>query len=209
MRVLTVLLLASYCSFPLFSQDKADVQDTQVSLAANSDSTAGGQSGSSPQDPNAAGQQPSPTHPAATTYSNGYEVRLKIHKYSSWATIPLFATEFALGQSLYNNPETGSKRTAHGIVGAGIVGLFGVNTVTGVWNLWEGRHDTEGRKMRIVHSILMLAADGGFLAAEATAPHMHNGIITNPSDKSLHRDVAVASIGVSTVGYLLMLIKGR
>jgi hypothetical protein len=194
MRVLTVMLLAAYCSLPLLAQDTAESQDTQTPTAQN------------PQD---AGQQPGPTHPGATTYSNGYEVRLKIHKYSSWATLPLFGTEFALGQSLYNKPETGAKRTAHGIVGTGIVGLFGLNTFTGVWNLWEGRHDTDGRTTRIIHSVLMLASDGGILAATATGPHMRNGIITNPSDKSLHRDIAVASIGVGTVGYLLMLLKGR
>src|SRR5581483_6770288 len=122
------------------------------------------------------GQTPQPSaHPVATTYSNVYDVRLKIHKYASWATVPLFATELALGQSLYNNPETGAKRTAHGIVGTGIIGLFGVNSVTGVWNLWEGRHDTDGRKMRILHSVLMLAADGGFVATAATGPHMRHG----------------------------------
>jgi hypothetical protein len=199
MRVLTVMLLATYCSLPLFAQDTADPPDNQTPTAQN------------PSDPaqQSPAQQPGPTHPTATTYSNGYEVRLKIHKYASWATLPLFGTEFALGQSLYNNPERGAKRTAHGIVGTGIVGLFALNTVTGVWNLWEGRHDTEGRPMRIIHSVLMLASDGGFLATTATGPHMRNGIITNPSDKSLHRDIAVASIGVGTVGYLLMLLKGR
>ena len=192
--MLRVILLAAYCSLPLLAQDTADSQDTQVSPAQN---------------PQNQGQQTGPTHPAATTYSNGYEVRLKIHKYASWATIPLFATEFGLGQSLYNHPETGAKRTAHGIVGTGIVGLFGLNTFTGAWNLWEGRHDPDGRPMRILHSVLMFAADGGFLAATATGPHVHNGIITNPSDKSLHRDIAVASIGAGTVSYLLMLLKGR
>ena len=95
------------------------------------------------------------------------------------------------------------------IVGTGIVGLFGLNTFTGGWNLWEGRHDTDGRPIRIVHSALMLAATGGFLATTATGPHVRNGIITNPSDKSLHRYIAVASISVGTVGYLLMLLKGR
>lgn len=197
MRILTLILLICYCSLPLLAQDTADSQNTQAPPSQN------------PQDP---GQQPGgagPTHPTATTYSNGYEVRLKIHKYSSWATIPLFATEFGLGQSLYNHPETGAKKAAHGIVGTGIVGLFGLNTFTGVWNLWEGRHDTDGRPLRIVHSVLMIAADGGFLAATATGPHVRNGIITNPSDKSLHRDIAIASIGVGTVSYLLMLLRGR
>src|ERR1019366_1367116 len=76
-----------------------------------------------------------PVHAAAVEHSDAYLTRKKIHKYASFATLPLFATEFALGQSLYNTPANlGSKRVAHGIVGAGIVGLFAVNTVTGAWN---------------------------------------------------------------------------
>ena len=165
-------------------------------------------SATSPQDPNGTAQQPA-SHPVATTYSNGYELRLKIHKYASVATLPLFGTELALGQSLYNTPDTGAKKTAHAVVGAGIVGLFGVNTVTGVWNLWEGRHDTDGRKLKVLHSVLMLAADGGFVATEATAPSLHRGETVLTGNKSLHRDLAVASIGVGTVSYVLMLFKGR
>lgn len=198
MRSFTFVLLFCWCSLSLFGQDKGDLQDTQT--------PDGGSAAQPAQDP---AQQAPQTHPAATTYSNGYEVRLKIHKYASWATIPLFATELALGQSLYNNPETGAKKTAHGLVGTGIVGVFGLNTFTGVWNLWEGRHDTDGRKTKIIHSILMLAADGGFLATTATGPHVRNGVITNPSDKSLHRDIAIGSISVGTVGYVLMLFKGK
>jgi hypothetical protein len=212
MRVLTVLLLAGYCSLPLLAQEQAALLDATTPTGTSSGSTMADLGASAPQDPNggnSGGQQPAPTHPSATTYSHGYEVRLKIHKYASWATLPLFGTQLALGQSLYDHPETGAKKTAHGIVGAGIVGLFGVNTVTGVWNLWEGRHDTDGRRMRIIHSVLMLASDGGFVAATATGPDIHNGIIRNPSDRSLHRNIAVASIGVGTVGYLLMLLKGR
>ena len=35
-----------------------------------------------------------------------------------------------------------AKRGVHAAIGAGIVGLFGVNTVTGAWNLFgEGRKD--------------------------------------------------------------------
>src|SRR5262249_27352884 len=156
-----------------------------------------------------AGQQQPPAHPAATTYSNAYEVRLKIHKYASFATLPLFATELALGQSLYNNPETGAKKTAHVIVGTGIVGLFGVNAVTGVWNLWEGRNDPDGRRLRVIHSVLMLAASGGFVATTATGPGFHRGSTELSGNPSLHRDLAIASISVGTVGYVLMLFKGK
>ncbi|HEY2384197.1 MAG TPA: hypothetical protein VGK48_23740 [Terriglobia bacterium] len=205
MRLFTLTLLVFCSSFSALAQDGADLQNGPALPVAEAASNSSGDTGQAP----APAQQPGAAHPTATTYSNGYEVRLKIHKYASWATLPLFGTELGLGQSLYNNPETGAKKTAHVVVGAGIVGLFGVNTLTGGWNLWEGRHDTDGRKLRVIHSILMLAADGGFLATEATGPHMKNGIITNPSDKSLHRDIAVASIGVGTVGYLIMLFKGR
>jgi hypothetical protein len=211
MRLFTMLLVAACCSLPLFAQDRIDLRDVPE-LAVTSETTAQAGAGEAAQNPQSAGQQPgppTPTHPAATTYSNGYELRLKIHKYASWATLPLFATEIGLGQSLFNNPETGAKKTAHGIVGTGIVGLFGLNTFTGVWNLWEGRHDPDGRRIRIVHSVLMLAAEGGFLATTATGPHVRNGIITNPSDKSLHRNLALASIGTGTAGYLLMLFKGK
>src|SRR5262249_14190750 len=147
------------------------------------------------------------THPVATTYSSGYEVRLKIHKYASYATLPLFATEFALGQSLYNNPDTGSRKGLHAALGTGIVGLFGVNAVTGVWNLWESRHAENGRKLRIAHSVLMLASTGGFVAASATGPNSRRPSFD--SDKVTHRNIAVASIGVGTAGYLLMLFKGK
>ena len=58
--------------------------------------------------------EPQPLHAAAVEHSDAYERRKKIHKYASFATLPLFATEVALGQSLYNTPANlGSKRTAH------------------------------------------------------------------------------------------------
>jgi hypothetical protein len=70
--------------------------------------------------------------------------------------LPRFAVELALGQSLYNNtpgPTAGGNRTAHAFVGAGIVGLFGLNTVTGAWNLFgEGWSDTQGRTRRLRNS---------------------------------------------------------
>ena len=48
-------------------------------------------------------------HPVATTYSDAYQTRLKIHKYASYVTLPLFAAEVALGESLYKNPtQTGA-----------------------------------------------------------------------------------------------------
>ena len=48
-----------------------------------------------------------PVHPAAIQFSDAYETRAKIHKYASYATLPLFAGEIALGQSLFNSSTTG------------------------------------------------------------------------------------------------------
>src|SRR5690349_12141946 len=150
-------------------------------------------------------------HPTATVYSPGYETRLKIHKIASYATIPLFATELWLGQSLYNDPlGEQSKRGAHIAVGTGIIGLFGVNTVTGLWNLRESRNDPEGKKLRILHSVLMMIADGGFVATAATGPHgARRGFPAFPVNAGTHRALAFSSIGVGTAGYAIMLFGGR
>jgi len=114
-------------------------------------------------------QDAQPVHAAAVEHSEAYQTRAKIHKYASFATLPLFAAELALGQSLFNTPGTeGGKKSAHAFIGAGIVGLFAVNTVTGAWNMFgEGRDDKEGRTLRLVHGLLMMAADVGFLATTA------------------------------------------
>src|SRR6476646_10651086 len=116
--------------------------------------------------------QPSPVPqaaPATTPYTHAYEVRKDIHKYASYATLPLFATEFALGESLPNEPggNSGSRRGLHAAVGTGLVGLFFVNTFTGGWNLWQSRHEKDHRTPRMIHGFLMIAANAGFVATAA------------------------------------------
>jgi hypothetical protein len=85
--------------------------------------------------------------------------------------------------------------------------------VTGVWNLWEARKDPNGRKRRVLHGILMLAADAGFAATAAVAPgddEEERGARYSFADaRSRHRTVALTSIGIGTVGYLVMLIGNR
>jgi hypothetical protein len=151
-------------------------------------------------------QQTAP-RPVAIEYSDGHLMRAKIHKYTSLATLPLLATEFYLGQSLYNDPNSLSsgKRGVHGAVGAGLIGVFGVNSVTGAWNLLESRQ-APGHTKRLVHGLLMLASEGGFVASAVTAPGGgRNGLVTFDADKSTHRTIAITSIGLATAGYLMML----
>jgi hypothetical protein len=151
---------------------------------------------------------PQDQRPVAIEYSDAHETRAKIHKYASWATLPLMGAEFALGEKLYNdtNSETDSLRGVHGAVGAGLIGLFGVNSVTGLWNLLES-NQAPGHTKRLVHGIMMLAAEGGLVASAASAPgHSRNSLGTIDTNKATHRDIAFVSIGVGTAGYLLMLL---
>lgn len=148
-------------------------------------------------------------HPMALQYPPGYYTRLKIHKVASFATLPLFAAEVALGNSLYNNPqERGGKKAAHGIIGASIVGLFGVNTLTGVWNLWDSRHDPSSHGLILAHSVLMLIADAGFVATSMSGPKTRGPEAVNFHSQAIrHRNLAYFSIGIATIGYGLMLFR--
>jgi hypothetical protein len=161
----------------------------------------------------AAQAAPPPTpRPLAFEYSEGYRVRRKIHKYASFATLPLFVAQFAVGEKLYDqgpNADDGLRST-HTALGVGIGALFTVNTVTGVWNWSEGRKDPSHGKRRTLHGILMLVADAGFVATGLLAPESEEdeGGVTQPPDnsgRSTHRTVAFTSMGIATVSYLIML----
>lgn len=143
--------------------------------------------------------------PRAVAYSDAYGTRLTIHRYASYATLPVFVAEYVLGNKLIQaqnraEPVPQGTKTAHTAVAVGLGGLFALNTVTGAWNWWDARHDANGRPRRTVHSVLMLAADAGFAAAGAlagNAQHNHSGART-------HRNVALASMGVAIGGGAMM-----
>lgn len=146
--------------------------------------------------------------PRAVEYSDFYYTRLEIHRIASYATIPLFVGEYILGTKLYNNPP-GPKSTQewHRAVALGVAGLFGVNTVTGAWNLWESRKDPAGRTRRWIHAALMFAADAGFVATGVTAPSPRRILFSGSTvNKSTHRTIAIASMSTALASYLMMLI---
>jgi hypothetical protein len=145
----------------------------------------------------------------AVEHSDWYYRRLTIHKAASWATIPVFAAEYYLGDKLYRDKGTSSTKSQHSAVAGGLGVLFGVNTITGVWNLWDSRHESQGRARRITHSVLMLASDAGFVATAAMAPEgddRNDFGESTANDRSRHRAVAVGSMGVATVSYLMMFL---
>ena len=141
--------------------------------------------------------------PQAFTYSDGYNMRRKIHMAASWATIPLFVGQYIAGQKLYDGEGGESAKSWHGALAGGVAALFAVNTVTGVWNLWEARGDPNGKTRRLVHGLLMLGADAGFVATGMMAPDDDEG---GGSDRSTHRTVAITSMGVAAGSYLYMLL---
>jgi hypothetical protein len=146
--------------------------------------------------------------PRAVEYSDFYYARLTIHQIASYATVPLFVAEYILGTKLYNNPP-GSRSTqdAHRLVALGVAGLFGVNTVTGAWNLWDSRHDPAGRTRRYIHAALMFAADAGFVATGVTAPSPRRILLSGTTvNKSTHRTIAIASMGTALASYVMMLL---
>jgi hypothetical protein len=140
-------------------------------------------------------------------YSDAYRTRLRIHKDASFAMLPLFAAEAVVGEKLFHNPNAGGLRTLHGVLNVGILGLFGLDTVTGLWNLKEGWQDPQGRVRRLIHSLLMLTADVGFVWTDRLAPSRRAIAAGNTSGAVTHRDVAAASISVATIGYLIMIFR--
>jgi hypothetical protein len=65
--------------------------------------------------------------------------------------------------------------------------------------------------LRLVHGLLMMAADVGFVATTMSGPNSRSvrHSLTYETDKVTHRNLAVASISIGTTGYLLMLFGNR
>ena len=131
----------------------------------------------------------------AVQVSEWYNTRLKIHKYASYATLPLFVVEYIAGDKLMNDRVAAPQwaRDYHAPIAGAIGTLFGINTLTGGLNWWETRSQTEGRAWRTTHSALMLLADAGFVATGMLAGDV--GEIQNNGDRrKTHRAVAVGSM---------------
>lgn len=148
----------------------------------------------------------------AIEYSDGYAVRLKIHRLASYAELPLFVGEYFLGEKLLRDQRNGlnqggedggsrsSARGAHSAVAAGLGVLFTVNTITGGLNLYESRKDPSGRTRKWLHTITMLAADAGFLWTAAAA----EGARESDAGARTHRTRAIASMSLATASTVMM-----
>jgi hypothetical protein len=140
----------------------------------------------------------------AVEYSDFYHTRLKIHQVLSWTMLPLFALQYASGNQIleYGNAAPDWAKNVHGPTAGLLAGVFAVNTVTGVWNLWDSRREPAGRTRRYIHSALMFIADAGFVYTGTLADEAEG----NAEVREQHRNVALASMGVATASWLMMLL---
>ena len=147
----------------------------------------------------------------AVEMSDAAVLRLRIHRYASYTTIPLFVVQAVAGNQLYQADKGGTERpgwakSTHSVGAAGLGALFTVNTITGVWALWDQRANQEGRTRRWVHSLLMLGADAGFAW---TGIKLADDAKNSPDSRDQHRKVAYISMGAALTSYGIMFFGNR
>ncbi|HEY4321524.1 MAG TPA: hypothetical protein VGM77_10140 [Gemmatimonadales bacterium] len=151
--------------------------------------------------------------PRVAELSDAYYARLHIHLIASYAALPIMGAEYFLGEKLLSEERqgihpSGSLVGAHVGTAVALSALFGLNTITGVMNLYEARHQSQGRARRTIHSILMLLADGGFAYTASLgggAKLRRSGITsTTLTGADNHKRAAIASFSVATAATLMM-----
>lgn len=143
------------------------------------------------------------TRPQIVDVSEWYARRFALHRALSYAIFPLFAIQWDAGLRLYKHPIDAPSWVlpTHRATAAAIGGVFLVNSVTGVWNLWDSRHVPEHRTLRLVHGLSMLTADAGFTYAGA---FLSRPARSNLQKRRLHREIAISSMSLSLLSGVAM-----
>jgi hypothetical protein len=143
--------------------------------------------------------------PPAVQLSDAYYTRLRIHRLMSYAMVPLFIGSYLSGDQLLEkgrDAPTWARRT-HPAFATGSAVVFGVNQVTGWWNLIEGWKEKEGRTSRVLHSVAMTIATAGFVYAGSIGEEARD----NGDTRNRHRAVALGSMGISAASWLFQLFR--
>jgi hypothetical protein len=146
--------------------------------------------------------------PRAIEISDWYGRRLTIHRTLSYTVIPIFAAQWVAGERIYKhgNEAPDWAKTTHRAGATALAGIFTVNTVTGLWNLWDSRSTPNGRALRYFHAISMLAADAGFTYAGAK---LSKEAETDFNKRREHRTIALTSMGITIVSALAMKLYNK
>jgi hypothetical protein len=141
----------------------------------------------------------------AVELSDWYARRLALHRALTYSVVPLFVFQSIAGNQVWQAAGSAPTwaKTGHRAGATALAGVFGVNTVTGVWNLWEARSIEEGRTRRYAHTLLMLASDAGFTYAGSRLAKQAE---TSLDKRREHRKVAYVSMGLSLAGIASMLV---
>ncbi len=136
-------------------------------------------------------------------YSDAYTSRLNWHRWLSYPIVPLFAAQWYLGNRLIQNQQDAAwVRNGHRAVATATAGIYTVNTVTGLMNLWEGRNDPSGRVKKWVHALSFAVADAGFVYGAYLAKDAQ---LYGQTYRDRHRTVELTSMGISVASWAMML----
>ena len=139
----------------------------------------------------------------AVEVSDWYNRRLTIHRWLAYTSLPVFGFQYAAGKQIWDKGRAAPSwaRNGHRAGATTIATIFTVNTVTGVWNLWDSRHTPEGRALRYMHALSMLTADAGFSYAGAVLSERAERDV---NARKQHRTVNLACIGLTVTSGVLM-----
>jgi hypothetical protein len=146
-----------------------------------------------------------PRRRRAIEIGDWYERRLRIHRYGSYTIYPLFALQAIAGNQIFKGSKDAPEwaKTGHRVGATGLAAVFTVNTVTGLWNLWESRSASQGRTRRTAHALLMLASDAGFTYAGARLSEQAE---TSLDKRKEHRAWAYGSMATALTGVAVITI---
>ena len=141
--------------------------------------------------------------PKVIELSDWYYRRLTIHRWVAYGTLPVFAAQWAAGQRLYDDSRAAPTwaKTTHRVGATLLAGGFTVNTVTGLWNLWDSRSVEQGRALRAVHALSILVADGMFTYAGAK---LSDEAEQSSAKRREHRTIALSAMALTTVSGVAM-----
>jgi hypothetical protein len=141
--------------------------------------------------------------PHAIEVSDWYGRRLTIHRTLSYVTLPVFGAQYIAGQRLFSEGAAAPEwaKITHRSGATALAGIFTVNTVTGLWNLWDSRGVENHRALRTTHALMMLTADAAFTYAGAK---LSNEAETSLEKRKLHRTIALSATGLTVASGLIM-----
>jgi hypothetical protein len=146
--------------------------------------------------------------PKVIELSDWYYRRLTIHRWVAYGTLPVFAAQWAAGQRLYDDSREAPTwaKTTHRVGATVLAAGFTVNTVTGLWNLWDSRSVEQGRVLRTVHGLSILVADGLFTYAGAK---LSDEAEQSAAKRREHRTIALSAMALTTASGLAMKLWNR